>query len=105
MSSVFLEKPKDGLIPALRSHFDSVEEVVHLTMAALDLPRSQLFVYEGKGSKDRVVYLSNDAKKALTEYLEVRPSSRAKRVFLVEKGRFKGKPIQVRGIQYCMQKY
>ncbi len=82
-----------------------VEEVAKLTMAALDLPRSQLFVYEGKGVKDRVVYLSNDAHKILLEYLKARPSFRAKRVFLIEKGRLKGKPIQVRGIQHCMQHY
>lgn len=82
-----------------------VEEVAKLTMAALDLPRSQLFVYEGKGVKDRVVYLSNDAYKILVRYLKARPSSRAKRVFLIEKGRFKGKPIQVRGIQHRMQHY
>jgi len=82
-----------------------VEEVAKLTMSALDLPRSQVFVYEGKGAKDRVVYLSTDAYRALAEYLEARPSSRAKRVFLVEKGRCKGKPIEVRGIQYCMQRY
>ena len=82
-----------------------VEEVAKLTMAALDLPRSQLFVYEGKGVKDRVVYLSNDAYKMLVQYLKQRPSSLAKRVFLIEKGRFKGKPIQVRGIQHRMQHY
>ncbi len=82
-----------------------VEEVSKLTMAALDLPRSQLFVYEGKGVKDRVVYLSNDAYKILVGYLKARSSSRAKRVFLIEKGRFKGKPIQVRGIQHRMQHY
>ena len=82
-----------------------VEEVARLTIAALDLPRSQLFVYEGKGIKDRVVYLSNDAYKILVQYLKARPSSRAKRVFLIEKGRFKGKPIQVRGIQHRMQHY
>jgi len=82
-----------------------VEEVAKLTIAALDLPRSQLFVYEGKGVKDRVVYLSNDAYKILVQYLKARPSSRAKRVFLIEKGRFKGKPIQVRGIQHRMQYY
>jgi site-specific recombinase XerD len=82
-----------------------VEEVAKLTMAALDLPRSQLFVYEGKGVKDRVVYLSNDAYKILVEYLKERPSTRAKRVFLIDKGRFKGKPIQVRGIQHRMQYY
>jgi len=82
-----------------------VEEVAKLTMAALDLPRSQLFVYEGKGIKDRVVYLSNDAYKILVQYLKARPSSRAKRVFLIKKGRFRGKPIQVRGIQHRMQHY
>lgn len=82
-----------------------VEEVARLTMAALDLPRSQLFVYEGKGVKDRVVYLSNDAYNILVQYLKARPSSRAKRVFLIEKGRFKGKPVQVRGIQHRMQHY
>jgi len=82
-----------------------VEEVANLTLSALDLPRSQLFVYEGKGVKDRVVYLSSDAMKSLLEYLETRLSSRSRRVFLVEKGRFKGKPIEVRGIQYCMRNY
>jgi len=82
-----------------------VEEVARLTIAALDLPRSQLFVYEGKGIKDRIVYLSNDAYKILVQYLKARTSSRAKRVFLIEKGRFKGNPIQVRGIQHRMQHY
>jgi site-specific recombinase XerD len=82
-----------------------VEEVAKLTLAALDLPRSQLFVYEGKGTKDRVVYLSNDAYKILVQYLKARPPSRAKRVFLIEKGRLRGKPISVRGIQHRMQYY
>ena len=82
-----------------------VEEVAKLTLSALDLPRSQLFVYEGKGAKDRVVYLSHDAFRTLTEYLEKRYPSRSRKVFLVEKGRFRGKPIQVRGIQYCIQRY
>lgn len=82
-----------------------VEEVVKLTLAALDLRRGQVFVYEGKGIKDRVVYLSKDAYHALVKYLKVKPSSRAKRVFLVEKGRFKGKPILVRGIQHRMKYY
>jgi site-specific recombinase XerD len=82
-----------------------VEEVAKLTLAALDLRRSQLFVYEGKGLKDRVVYLSNDASDALIEYLKVRPPSRVKGVFLVEKGRFRGKPISVRGIQKRMEQY
>jgi len=82
-----------------------VEEVARLTLAALDLRRAQLFVYEGKGAKDRVVYLSHDAHTALVAYLQARISSRVKRVFLIDKGRFKGKPINVRGIQYRMQHY
>jgi len=82
-----------------------VEEVAKLTLVALDFNRSQVFIYEGKGAKDRVVYLSNDAYNALAEYLRHRPSSRAKRVFLVEKGRFREKPISVRGIQKRMEKY
>ena len=35
-----------------------VEEVAKLSLPALDLPRSQLFVYQGKGNKGRVVYVS-----------------------------------------------
>jgi site-specific recombinase XerD len=82
-----------------------VEEVAKLSLAAVDLPRGQLFVYEGKGCKDRVVYLSKDAYRALAEYLKARPCSRAKKLFLVDKGRFKGQPIKQRGIQYRMQHY
>jgi site-specific recombinase XerD len=82
-----------------------VEEIAKLTLAALDLDRGQVFVYEGKGGKDRIVYLSKDAYQSLVQYLKVRPCSRAKKLFLVDKGRFKGKPIKVRGIQYRMQHY
>ena len=82
-----------------------VEEVSRLTLAALDLARGQVFVYEGKGCKDRVVYLSKDAYQALVKYLKIRPCSRAKKLFLVDKGRFKGKPVKQRGIQYRMQHY
>ena len=82
-----------------------VEEVAQLTVGALDLPRSQLFVYRGKGAKDRVVYLSGDAQQALLEYLKSRSFLRMKRVFLVDKGRCKGNPISVRGIQKRMEQY
>jgi site-specific recombinase XerD len=82
-----------------------VEEVAKLSLAAVDLARGQVFVYEGKGLKDRVVYLSKDAYQALVKYLKVRPCSRAKKLFLVDRGRYKGKPIKVRGIQYRMQHY
>ena len=82
-----------------------VEEVARLTLAAVDLKRAQVFVYHGKGAKDRVVYLSRDAYQALLAYLKVRPFSRAKRLFLVNKGRFRGQPLNVRGIQHRMKYY
>ena len=55
--------------------------------------------------KDRVVYLSDDAAEALDAYLKLRRHSRMKKVFLVEKGRHKGRPISVRGIQKRLQYY
>lgn len=82
-----------------------VEEVAKLTLRAVDLRRSQLFIYEGKGGKDRIVYLSSDAFNALSTYLNKRPSSRTQRVFLVEKGVCKDKPLSVRGIQKRMEYY
>ena len=82
-----------------------VEEVANLTLASIDLRRMQLIVYEGKGRKDRLVYLSRDALQALVDYLRVRPSSRTRKVFLVEKGTCKGKTISVRGIQKRMEHY
>ncbi len=82
-----------------------VEEVTKLTLPAIDFVRSQLFVFEGKGGKGRVVYLSRDAKNMLEEYLQARPPSRCKRVFLVEERNHRGKPISVRGIQKRMEHY
>ena len=82
-----------------------VEEVANLSLAAMDLKRRRIYVLNGKGSKDRVVYVSNDAYDALVRYLRLRPRSRAKRVFLVEKGTYSGKPISVRGIQKRMEYY
>jgi site-specific recombinase XerD len=82
-----------------------VEEVANLTLAAFDLKRRRIIVYNGKGGKDRVVYISDDAHEALVGYLKLRSHYRVKKVFLVEKGDFKGKPISVRGIQKRMEYY
>jgi site-specific recombinase XerD len=82
-----------------------VEEVSNLTLKAIDLKRRRIYVYNGKGGKDRVVYISNDAYLALVSYLRVRPSSRAEKLFLVEKGTYRGRPISVRGIQKRMEYY
>ena len=82
-----------------------VEEVSHLTLGAIDLKRRRIMVLQGKGGKDRVVYISQDAHEALTVYLKLRSRYRVKGVFLVEKGTYKGQAISVRGIQKRMEYY
>ena len=62
-------------------------------------------VQNGKGRKDRVVYVSDDAYLAQYKYLRLRPKTKAKQIFLVEKGTYKGQGISVRGIQKRMEYY
>jgi len=81
-----------------------VQEVADLTGDAVDYPRRQIFVSKGKGSKDRVVYMSEDARSALLAYLAKR-SAKGKRLFLVQKGPMRGQPLSVRGIQKRMESY
>ncbi len=82
-----------------------VEEVANLTLDVIEFRRRRIWVRDGKGGKDRMVYVSNDAMKALIEYLKSRPESKARKVFLVEKGTYKDQPISVRGIQKRMEYY
>jgi len=82
-----------------------VEEVANLTLDVIDYRRNQIMVRSGKGAKDRVVYISNDAADALTVYLRKRVQTNEQQVFLVEKGLCKGKPISVRGIQKRIEYY
>ena len=46
-----------------------VQEVAELTVDAVEYQRRQIFVFHGKGAKDRVVYMSEDACSALLAYL------------------------------------
>ncbi len=82
-----------------------VEEVAKLSLGDIDLKRRRIMVVEGKGGKDRVVYISDDAADGLASYLKLRSHRRVKKVFLVEKGDYKGQPISVRGIQKRMEYY
>jgi len=82
-----------------------VEEVARLTADAIDYRSRQLYVFNGKGSKDRVVYLSEDALSVLDSYMKKRRCSKEKRLFLVQKGPLRGKPISVRGIQKRIEYY
>jgi site-specific recombinase XerD len=81
-----------------------VQEVAELTVDAVEYGRRQIFVSHGKGAKDRVVYMSEDARSALLAYLRKR-SSKAKGLFLVQKGPMSGKPLSVRGIQKRIESY
>jgi site-specific recombinase XerD len=81
-----------------------VQEVAELTVDAVEYGRRQIFVFHGKGAKDRVVYMSEDARSALLAYLEKR-SSKARALFLVQKGPMRGKPLSVRGIQKRIEYY
>ena len=81
-----------------------VEEVAGLMLEAIEFPRRRIIVFDGKGGKDRVVYLSEDAASALLAYLAIR-TSKARHIFLVQKGPLTGKPVSVRGIQKRIEYY
>src|SRR3974377_788694 len=101
-----VQQPRDRAVVMLMLRCGlRVEEVARLKLAALDLRRRQLFVLHGKGAKDRVVYLSDDAYGALVQYLRVGPASRVKEVFPVKKGVGGGQAIWVRGIQKRLEHY
>jgi integrase len=58
-----------------------VGEVAKLTLRAIDFKGRRIFVLNGKGPKDRIVYFSNDTNEAVKDYLKIRPSTRVKRLF------------------------
>jgi site-specific recombinase XerD len=82
-----------------------VQEVANLTLDAIDYQRSQIVVRHGKGGKDRIVYISDDAATALAEYLRSRLITNEQRIFLVEIGQYKGNPVSVRAIQKRVEHY
>ena len=82
-----------------------VEEIANLAIGVIDFKRRTIIVEDGKGAKDRIVYMSNDAFHALADYLKVRPVTRIRKIFLVEKGSCTGQPISIRGIQKRMEYY
>ena len=82
-----------------------VEEVANLTMGVIDVKRRTILIEDGKGAKDRIVYMSNDALQSLAAYMRVRPASGTRKIFLAEKGSYKGQTISIRGIQRRMECY
>jgi site-specific recombinase XerD len=101
-----IKKPRDQAIFTVMLRCGlRVEEISDLTLGDIDLKRQRIHVRNGKGNKGRIVYISQDTHNALVKYLRLRPQSRAKKVFLVEKGTCRGKPISVRGIQKRIEYY
>ena len=82
-----------------------VGEVANLTFPAIDFERKSILVLNGKFRKDRIVYMSDDTIDALQAYIEIRPSARTPKVFLVQKGFYRGEPLSIRGIQKRIEKY
>jgi site-specific recombinase XerD len=82
-----------------------VAEIANLTFHAIDFERKIILVLNGKFRKDRIVYMSNDSIDALQAYIKVKPPSRSRKVFLVQKGLYRGKPLSVRSIQKRIENY
>ena len=64
-----------------------VEEIARLTADAIEYRRRQLYVFNGKGSKDRVVYLSEDALSALRRIFRNVDGLRRRECSLYKRGR------------------
>ena len=82
-----------------------VAEVANLTFPAIDFERKRILVLNGKYRKDRIVYMSDDTIDSLHAYIKVRPSSKKRKVFLVQKGSYKGKSLSIRSIQKRIEYY
>ena len=53
-----------------------VEEVANLGLGDIDIKQRRILVVDGKGGKDRVVYISDDAAEGLMAYLKQRSQRR-----------------------------
>ncbi len=107
----------DILFKAINSHRDRamlmlmlrcglrVAEVAGLSLGAIDPVRRRLTIHDAKWGRDRVVYLSDDALRALGDYLRVRAPSRSHKVFLNQKGPYRGQSLTIRGIKKRMEYY
>jgi integrase/recombinase XerC len=80
-----------------------VGEVVHLSVADVQLSsgRTPHLRLNGKGQRERIVYLSATAATCLQDYLSTRPSGSGPRVFLNRRSQ----PITITGIQLQLAKY
>ena len=92
-----------AMLQVLRHTGIRVGELTALRLAdvAISERKGQLVVRSGKGSKYRVVPLNADARKAISDYLAVRPKSTSDRLFL---GR-RSEGLSPRAIEKTVLKY
>src|SRR6266487_3086149 len=77
-----------------------VSELVGLQLSDIDLEAAAMLI-NGKGNKQRTVYLEKKATQALRSYLPNRPRSLDQHVFL----NYKGSGLSVRGVMDIVEKY
>ena len=79
-----------------------VSDVVNLEIGDVMIaPRSgHVVCRRGKGNKQRIVPLSNEARQALSQYLEVRPPIESAKIFVGERG-----PLRADGVRSICSKY
>lgn len=81
-----------------------VSEVAQLKLSDIDWEQKALLVRQGKGRKDRCVYLSPDTLEGLRECLSIRPSGVASEQFFWNQKR-KNQPLSIKAIQKKIERY
>jgi site-specific recombinase XerD len=81
-----------------------VSEVAALKRSDIDWENSALIIHQGKGRKDRRVYLSEDALSSLKQCIESRPPG-AVGDFVFWNQKRKNKPLSIKAIQKKMERY
>lgn len=81
-----------------------VSEVAQLKLSDIDWEQKALLVRQGKGRKDRCVYLSADTLEGLRECLAIRPTDVAGEHFFWNQKR-KKQPLSIKAIQKKMERY
>src|ERR1044071_8705380 len=80
-----------------------VSEVAYLKLTDIDWEQKALLVEQGKGRKDRRVYVSDDALRSLKECLQIRPGCVPNNYVFWNQKR-KNKPLSVKAIQKKMER-
>lgn len=81
-----------------------VAEVAALKLSDIDWTERALIIREGKGRKDRRVYLSNDIVSSLEQLLNLRPRAIPEAVVFWNQKRL-WQPLSIKAIQKKMERY